>query len=145
MNINAIAVPSEKILAEIWCSTLELDEVDFDDDFFELGGNSLVATQIVSKVRSLFHVELSVRSLFQSPTIAEFTKEVEIALAASGEVGAPPMATVTRDQDLPLSFAQQRLWFLDQMEPNSPLYNMASAICISGTLRVDILEDVFNK
>ncbi len=138
-------VVSVELAAEIWRSVLEVDEVGLNDDFFDLGGNSLSATRIISKVRILFQVELPVRILFQSPTVAEFVKEVEAALQASGEALALPMEALPRDETAPLSFAQQRLWFLDQMEPDSPFYNMASAVRISGALRVDILERVFNE
>src|SRR5919202_1556716 len=106
--------PVEEVLAEIWAETLGVGRVGVTESFFELGGHSLLATRVVSRVRDLFAVELPVRALFESPTIAELAKAVE-EMRRAGLPVLPPVVPVERTGPLPLSFAQQRLWFLEQM------------------------------
>ncbi|MEU0032350.1 amino acid adenylation domain-containing protein, partial [Streptomyces sp. NPDC006335] len=113
------ATPAEELLAGIWAQLLEVDRVGADDDFFELGGHSLLATQVVSRVREVFGAEVPLVALFDHPTVRGLAEVVEGT--ARGLV-APPMAPVPRDRPLPLSFAQQRLWFLDQLQPGSVEY-----------------------
>jgi amino acid adenylation domain-containing protein/non-ribosomal peptide synthase protein (TIGR01720 family) len=122
--------PTQEIVAAIWADVLGVERVGIDDNFFELGGHSLVATQVVARVRAALGVELPLRALFESPTVAKLTD----ALAASGEHEAPPMAPVDRDGELPLSFAQQRLWFLAQLDPGSAEYNIPQALHLRGEL-----------
>jgi amino acid adenylation domain-containing protein len=130
---------AEEVLASIWAGVLGLERVGVEDDFFELGGHSLLATQVVSRVRSVFAVELPLRALFKSPTVAGLAVELEALLAGAGRDAAPPLQRVPRDGDLPLSFAQQRLWFLDQLEPGSPAYNIALPLRINGELSASAL------
>ncbi|HVR95722.1 MAG TPA: non-ribosomal peptide synthase/polyketide synthase, partial [Thermoanaerobaculia bacterium] len=131
--------PIEELLAGIWAEVLGLDRVGTGEDFFALGGHSLLATQVVSRVRSVLGAELPVRTLFESPTVAGLARAVQ----ESGEGQAPPIVPVLRDGDLPLSFAQQRLWFLDQLEPGNPAYNIPLAVRLTGELPVDRLRGVF--
>ncbi|MFC4047960.1 amino acid adenylation domain-containing protein, partial [Dactylosporangium siamense] len=105
------------------------------DNFFVLGGHSLLATQVVSRVRSVFGVEVPVAALFDAPTVAGLAAVVE---AASG-TNAPPIVAVDRGERLPLSFAQQRLWFLHQLAPDSVEYNMSVPIPLPGALDVEAL------
>ena len=124
--------PTEHALAAIWRQLLNLDRVGVHDNFFELGGHSLIATQVVSRVRDALGVELPLRSLFEQPTIAGLAARID----GTGVPSATPdaIARVRRDGALPLSFAQQRLWFLDQLEPGSPVYNIAATLGIDGPL-----------
>ncbi|MGH7283491.1 MAG: condensation domain-containing protein, partial [Polyangiaceae bacterium] len=126
----------ERALAAIWREVLEVERVGIDDDFFELGGHSLLATQLVSRVRRDLGVEVSVRSLFEHPTIA--------SLAASMRTSTPsklaPIAKVPRDGPLPLSFAESRLWFLDQLQPGTAEYNLPDAVRLKGELDEKALE-----
>ncbi|MFN2514249.1 MAG: phosphopantetheine-binding protein, partial [Pyrinomonadaceae bacterium] len=110
------------------------------DNFFELGGHSLKATQVISRVRDTLQVELPLRSLFEEPTVAGLAAKIEIARQSTGSLQSPPLLAASRDGHLPLSFAQQRLWFLDQLEPNSPFYNMPQVLRISGALDVPALR-----
>ena len=129
--------PVEELLAQVWSETLGLDGVGRDDNFFELGGHSLLATQAVSRVRETLGVELPLRTIFETQTLGELAAQV----AAEGQgVETPLLAPIEREGDLPLSFAQQRLWFLDQMEPGLSAYNLPGAVRLTGTLDIDSLE-----
>src|SRR5688572_21772464 len=115
---------TEEILASMWAEVLGLARVGVHDNFFELGGHSLLATQVISRVRKLFGVELPLRDVFEGPTVAELSRSVEAALRAGHGLDDPPIEPVSREQELPLSFAQQRLWFLDSLEPGTTAYNI---------------------
>ncbi|HEY0781559.1 MAG TPA: amino acid adenylation domain-containing protein, partial [Thermoanaerobaculia bacterium] len=126
----------EETLAAIWAEVLRFASGALparDDDFFDLGGHSLLATQVVSRVRDAFGVELPVRALFEAPTIASLAARIEASGASGAEVG-PPLTARPRTGPLPLSFAQQRLWFLDQLEPASATYNLPVAVRLAGSL-----------
>jgi amino acid adenylation domain-containing protein len=130
---------AEELLAGIWAELLGRDRIAMDDDFFAIGGHSLLATQVVARVRSAFGVDLPLRELFEAPTLEGFAARVEEALRSGAGLAAPPIVPVARavrDGDLPLSFAQQRLWFLGQLDPGNPLYNIGIALRIEGPLDV---------
>ena len=139
----------EKELAQIWADVLSLDEVGIHDNFFDLGGHSLSATRVVSQVIKHFQLEIPPKALFQSPTVAEMAavitehREQKRSERNNSEIGSAAAFTlrpVPRDRALPLSFAQQRLWFLDQYEPGSSVYNIPNAIRLTGALNVSALE-----
>jgi len=135
--------PVEELLAGIWAQVLGCESTGIHDDFFELGGHSLLATRVIARVRSLFRVELPLSALFEAPTVAGLAAAVE-ASVGEGTAPAPPLVPVPREagtEDLPLSFSQQRLWFLDQLEPGSPAYNIPAAIRLSGILDVAALAE----
>ncbi|MBZ5723307.1 MAG: AMP-binding protein, partial [Acidobacteriia bacterium] len=131
--------PAEEVIAGIWAEVLKLDAVGVHDDFFALGGHSLLATQVVSRMRQAFQVELPLRSLFEAPTVAGLAERVESMQRQQHGLQAPPLVPVKRQAALPLSFAQQRLWFLDQLEPNNPLYNVPHIVRLTGKLRAEVL------
>ncbi|MEE8584520.1 MAG: amino acid adenylation domain-containing protein, partial [Acidobacteriota bacterium] len=128
--------PVEARLAKIWQDVLECGPVGVDDNFFELGGHSLLATRAVSKIQKLFGLELPLRTLFDSPTVAALADWIERAAVKSPP---PPIEPLSRDQELPLSFAQQRMWFLDRLTPGNPFYNIPVAWRLSGRLDVSAL------
>ncbi|MFF0519186.1 non-ribosomal peptide synthase/polyketide synthase [Actinomadura nitritigenes] len=132
----APATPAEELLAGIWSEVLGVDRVGAGDGFFELGGHSLLATRVISRIRAVFGVEIPLSLLFDRPTVRSLARS--IGEVASGTV-LPPVTNGTRDAPLPLSFAQQRLWFLDQMEPGSSEYNLALPVRLPGTLDVAAL------
>jgi amino acid adenylation domain-containing protein len=132
---------AEEMLAGIWTDVLGLDRVGVHDNFFELGGHSLLAIQVISRVREAFHVELALRDLFETPTIASLTRRIETLIRADQGLQAPPIERVTRDGKLPLSFGQQRLWFLDKLAQGSSFYNISSALRVNGKLDVVALEE----
>ncbi|MFP2901895.1 condensation domain-containing protein, partial [Corallococcus sp. 4LFB] len=133
--------PTEEVLAAEWAKVLGVGRVGARDNFFELGGHSLLATQAISRVRSVFGVELPLRALFEAPTVADLAIRVD---AAALGAKAPPLVPVPRTGPLPLSFAQQRLWFLDQMEPGSTAFNMFTALRLEGALDVSAMERAFH-
>jgi acyl carrier protein len=97
--------PAEEMVAAIWADVLRLERVGVRDDFFELGGHSLNATQVVSRVRDAFRVELPLRALFETPTVEGLAKTIEGLRRSDRALDAPEILPVSRDQDLPLSFA----------------------------------------
>ncbi|MEG4918277.1 amino acid adenylation domain-containing protein [Microcoleus sp. B7-D4] len=138
--------PFEELLAGIWSEVLRLEGVSIHDNFFELGGHSLLATQVISRVRKAFGVELPLHTLFEEPTLAGLAKIVEAACRAEeGSLQALPISPISREGDLPLSFAQQRLWFLDQLMSGTPLYNIPNAIGLKGSLNVTALEQSLSE
>jgi len=137
--------PAEEVLAAVFAEVLGLERVGAEDNFFELGGHSLLATQLISRVRDAFGVEPSLRSVFEAPTVGSLARLVEEAVQAERGVAAPPITPAPRGGDLPLSFAQQRLWFIDQLEPGSPVYNLPSAVRLTGRLDVAALEQTVGE
>ncbi|HVR96627.1 MAG TPA: amino acid adenylation domain-containing protein, partial [Thermoanaerobaculia bacterium] len=132
--------PVEELLAGIWSEVLGLERVGAYDDFFVLGGHSLLATQVVSRIRAVFGVELPLRRLFESPTLAELGRAVR---ESRTDPAVPPIVPVPREGDLPLSFAQQRLWFLDQLAPGGAVYNMPLAVRLTGEVEPARLARIF--
>ncbi len=122
----------EEIVSGIWAEVLRVERVGITDNFFELGGHSLLATQVVSRVRKVFGVEVSLRSLFTHPTAAAMASEVEQQQSSGEGAAAEAITRVARDEEHLLSYAQQRLWFIDQLEPGSAAYNIPSAVRLMG-------------
>jgi amino acid adenylation domain-containing protein len=136
--LTATAV--EEVLLGLWQEVLRVKAVGLGDNFFELGGHSLLATQLLSRVREAFGVEVALRKLFEEPTVAGLGAHVEQLLKQGAGVAAPPITRVLRAGPLPLSFAQERLWFIDKLESGNPFYNVPVLITMSGELDVDALE-----
>ncbi len=136
---GAPPTPTEALVAAIWGQVLGLGRVGIHQSFFALGGDSIRATLIASRVRDALHVELPLRSFFESPTVAGLVASFE---EARGEPGGPiaPLVPVPRHGSLPLSFDQQRLWFLDQLEPGGSQYTRATALRLTGRLDLGALE-----
>src|SRR5262245_42650216 len=130
----------EEILAGIWGEVLRLERVGARDNFFELGGHSLLATQVMSRVRTVLGVEVALRKLFEHPTVRGLAGWVEQAMRESEGRRESPLVPLERRADLPLSYAQERLWFLQQLAPDSPYYNVPMALRLHGALDVEALE-----
>jgi amino acid adenylation domain-containing protein len=131
----------EEMLADIWSAVLGLARVGIDDNFFELGGHSLLATQVLARVQKAFQTELPLRLLFEAPTVARFAERLEAFLKSDELVAHAPIRAARGGADTaPLSFMQQRLWFLEQYEPGGYAYNMPGAVRLSGTLDVAALR-----
>jgi amino acid adenylation domain-containing protein len=135
----------EEMLTEIWEKVLDLERVSIADNFFELGGHSLLATRVTSRVREMFGVELPVRSVFEAPTIRGMSQKI-LAAMLGGEVRQQRhITTVPRDGDLPLSFAQERLWFLEQLESAGPAYHIPIIVRIEGQLDVEAVRKTLQE
>ncbi len=133
--------PVEEIVSGIWSQILGVSQVGIQQNFFELGGHSLLATQVLSRIRAAFQVELPIHTLFNAPTVAGFAQAIAGAQLALKGLLAPPIAPAPRGDELPLSFAQQRLWFLDQLSPGSTQYNMPLvALRLRGRIDLGALE-----
>jgi acyl carrier protein len=130
----------EEVVAEIWQNVLKIERVGVHDNFFELGGHSLLATQVIARLDKLLHVELPLRGFFQSPSVSALAAEIENKLGTGEARESAPVAPAPRDSDLALSFAQQRLWFLDRLLPDKAAYNIPGAWQLQGPLDVPALE-----
>ncbi|HEX8349346.1 MAG TPA: condensation domain-containing protein, partial [Hymenobacter sp.] len=137
--------PVEELLAGIWADVLEVKQVSIHDNFFDLGGHSLLATQLISRLRDTFCVEFPLRGLFESPTVASLSERLEALRRTEQGLVAPPLLPVSREGELLLSFAQARLWFLEQLEPGSGAYNIPAAVRLTGSLDVATLEQSLNE
>jgi len=131
--------PIEEAVAAIWREVLHLGAFSVHDGFFDLGGHSLLATQVISRVRSGFGIELPLARLFESPTVAGLARHVERALRRGETIEAPPLTRQPRPGPVPLSFAQERLWFLDRLAPGSAVYNIPLALRLAGDLDLPAL------
>jgi amino acid adenylation domain-containing protein len=144
---NAYVAPRndlERSLAMLWQEMLGIAEIGVHDNFFELGGHSLMATQLISRLRDAYRVELPLRNLFETPTLAGLAALIAASRETSSTPAATPIRPLPRDGALPLSFGQQRLWFLDQLEPGSPLYNNPAAVHLRGRIEPQTLERCLN-
>jgi amino acid adenylation domain-containing protein len=128
----------EVALAEIWCAALGLERVGADDDFFALGGHSLLASRVQALAAERLGVDLPLAAFFQAPTVAALARRA--ATAAATPRAAPPRPLPREGADFPLSFAQERLWFLHRLEPRSAVYHMAAAARLGGPLDVAALR-----
>jgi amino acid adenylation domain-containing protein len=137
--------PIEAAVAEIWTSLLGAETVGAHDNFFERGGHSLLAVQLLSRLRRTFEVEASLKDFLEDPTVSRLARIVERALEDETAPLAPPPVPVGRDAPLPASFAQQRLWFLDQLEPGRASYHIPAAVKLAGRLDIPALERALNE
>ena len=137
--------PVEELLVGIWQEVLKVERVGIHDNFFELGGHSLLATQLVSRVRELFKVGLLLRDLFERPTVGGLVQKLEEEQRSGKVLTVPPLTRVEREREIPLSYAQERLWFINQLDPNSAAYTMPGALRIDGVLDVGAMERAINE
>ncbi|HEY9805765.1 MAG TPA: condensation domain-containing protein, partial [Candidatus Obscuribacterales bacterium] len=145
LGVDTPRTLTEEMLAGIWAEVLGLERVGIHDNFFELGGHSLLATQIISRIRSVLQVELPLRNLFEFPTIATLAQSLASdRLHPSGQQ-APPILPVDRNQPLPLSFPQQQMWLLSQVQTELPAYNYLFAFQLPGLLNPTALEQALNE
>ncbi|MFL6262093.1 MAG: amino acid adenylation domain-containing protein, partial [Thermoanaerobaculia bacterium] len=131
--------PAEELVAGIWSEVLRVERVGREDSFFDLGGHSLLATRVLSRLREVLGADLPLRALFESPTVAELAARIEEARTVGG-IELPPLVPGLRDGDLPLSFSQERLWFLEQLQPGTAIYHIPNAVRMLGALDVPALR-----
>jgi amino acid adenylation domain-containing protein len=130
----------EEILAGIWSEVLAVVQVGIEENFFELGGHSLLAVQVAARVRTALQIELPLRWVFESPTVRGLAARLQEVRQSETSVSIPAITPALREGPLPLSFAQERLWFVDQLEPGSPVYNISTAVTLEGSLQTAALE-----
>ncbi|MGH7828867.1 MAG: amino acid adenylation domain-containing protein, partial [Candidatus Binatia bacterium] len=132
--------PVEETLARIWAEVLGLEKVGVYDNFFDLGGHSLLATQVISRVRATLKLELPLRSLFESPTVAELAERIGSKIGNIVGKVTRPILPESMDEPYPLSFAQERFWFLSQLEPDNLAYRVSYGFRLTGPLSIEALE-----
>jgi amino acid adenylation domain-containing protein len=142
-TLVAARTPVEELIAGIWAGVLKLERLGVHEDFFALGGDSLLATQVIMRLREAFQRDLPLRMLFELPTVAELATQIAQRRAPADR--PPPLQPSPRDRPLPLSSAQQRLWFLDQLEPNNPVYVLPNALRLRGVLSVPALQQTLTR
>ncbi|ELP56284.1 tubC protein [Microcystis aeruginosa TAIHU98] len=135
--------PIEAQLTQIWSEVLGLERIGVKDNFFELGGHSLLATQVISRCQQAFEISLLLRYLFESPTIAQLSAVILRELQTGSGLKLPGIVPVNRDGDIPLSWAQERLWFVNQLEGESGAYTIDFTMRLLGNLNVKALEQAF--
>ncbi|MEK6278979.1 MAG: amino acid adenylation domain-containing protein [Acidobacteriota bacterium] len=136
---------TEMILAAIWAEVLHCKNVGANANFFDLGGHSLLAMRLASKLRESFKIDLSLRTIFAAATLTEMAREVDAALRQDAAVEMSPIHRRSLERQAPLSFAQQRLWLIQQLEPESTAYNVSNAVRLRGPLNVGALEKALNE
>jgi amino acid adenylation domain-containing protein len=131
---------TEDVLANIWAEVLNLERVGMNDDFFSLGGHSLLLARVASRIGDAFEVELPLRALFEASTVSALAERIETQRRAKAGRIEPPVVALPRNGRLPLSFAQEPLWFFDQLEPGSAAYNIPRALRLKGALNKQALQ-----
>ncbi|MDQ1524083.1 MAG: hypothetical protein QOE47_2007, partial [Pyrinomonadaceae bacterium] len=141
--------PVEEIIAGVWCKLLQLPTVRREDSFFELGGHSLLAAQATARIGNALDTDVPLRLILQAPRLGDLAREVQQLMKdyENDDTGAdmPELVRADRSEPLPLSFAQQRLWFIDQLEPGNSAYNVPFAVRLRGNLNVAALTDSLNE
>ncbi len=131
--------PTETALTHIWGEILGIDRIGMDDNFFALGGHSLLATQIISRIRRTMAVDIGVRAFFETPTVADMARAIDELLRSEEDATYATIPPLVRSQPLLLSYGQERLWFLDQLEGGQNTYNIPFALRLQGKLEVAAL------
>ena len=138
--------PMEELVTNVWAQVLGRERVGARDNFFDLGGHSLLATQVVTRLRDYLRSEVPLHTVFEAANAADLARRLETLLAARAGVEAPPLEPTPRtDGRAPVSFAQQRLWFLDRLEPGNTYFNVPAVFRLSGALDSALLERTINE
>jgi amino acid adenylation domain-containing protein len=141
---QVIPTPIEELVGSMWCQVLGRDRMNPDDNFFQTGGDSLLATQLMLYLRARLSIDLPLRILFEeAPTLGAFARKVEETIRAGASLSRSPIERVKRGEAPPLSFAQRRLWFLEHLDPT--VYNTPAAVRVTGKLDRTALERSLNE
>jgi amino acid adenylation domain-containing protein len=144
-NETGKLTPIEEILAGIWCEVLRLSSVARHSNFFNLGGHSLLVTQVLARVREYLKVELPIRSVFEAPTLEQFARLVQQQISTGNQSGLSPITRVSREGELPLSLSQTRMWFFEQLSSGTSAFNIALGVRFRGPLNIPALEQTFSE
>ncbi|MBW4560438.1 MAG: amino acid adenylation domain-containing protein [Mojavia pulchra JT2-VF2] len=131
---------TEEILAGIWSKVLGVEQVGIHDNFFELGGHSLLATQVISRIRQALTVNISLRSLFENPTVAGLAVIIDQHQSTDINFQLQTIPKLVNRESIPLSFGQQRMWFWEQLQPGSSIYHTAETLHLQGDLNITVLQ-----
>jgi amino acid adenylation domain-containing protein len=137
--------PIEEIVSGIWCEVLRLPAIPRHGNFFNLGGHSLLVTQVLARVRECLKVEIPIRTIFEAPTLAQFARFIEEQLSHGQESELATIKRVARDGELPLSYSQQRMWFFEKLSSGMGAFNIALGVRLTGHLSVSALEQTFSE
>ncbi|HEY6331493.1 MAG TPA: amino acid adenylation domain-containing protein, partial [Blastocatellia bacterium] len=137
---------NEEFMSSLWAEVLDRETIGVEENFFELGGHSLLAMRLISRVRDVFRADIPLRELFEAPTVREFTRALERFIAGNEGWQMPPAITRSAgDGDWPMSFAQQRMWFLQKLAPGLPFYNVPFAFTLRGGLSLQTIEQALKE
>jgi len=137
--------PIEEIVAGIWCEVLRLPSIARNGNFFNLGGHSLLVTQVLARVREYLRVEVPIRSIFEAPTLEQFARLIQEQISHGEQSELTTITKVSREGDLPLSFSQQRMWFFEQLSSGVGAFNIALGVRLTGRLNVSALQQTFSE
>jgi amino acid adenylation domain-containing protein len=137
--------PIEDIVASIWCEVLRLPSVGRSGNFFNLGGHSLLVTQVLARVRDYLKIELPVRSLFEAPTLEQFAQLIQEQISHGKQRELATITRISREGELPLSYSQQRMWFFEQLSSGTSAFNIALGVRLKGALKAAALEQTFSE
>ncbi|MDY6946861.1 MAG: amino acid adenylation domain-containing protein [Pseudomonadota bacterium] len=140
---EAPRTPTEQTMTQIWAELLKLDRVGINDDFFELGGHSLLATRVIVRLQTVLNMDLPLRALFETPVLRALAQRVDAEVTEKRAESLPPLTVAVERDQWPLSYAQERLWFLEQLGLVGAAYNMAATIQLEGRLDIAALERSF--
>jgi acyl-CoA synthetase (AMP-forming)/AMP-acid ligase II/aryl carrier-like protein len=130
----------EEVLAGLWAQVLDVDRVDIHDNFFESGGDSLLATQLLSRLQEVLHTAISFRSFFETPTVEGLASSIESAIQGKQGRQLPAIEPVPREHALPASISQEQIWVIDQLLPGMPFFNIPYALRLTGVCDGAILQ-----
>lgn len=139
------ADPVHQILLDIWKEVLNVNDVSVHDDFFSLGGQSLMAIKVISRINTIFNVNISIQSFFQNLTIYKLGVVVKNSIQGDSKISLHPIVNAGKKEYYPLSFSQERMWFLHELEPESIAYNFIIPLRFLGEFNIDILVESFKK
>jgi amino acid adenylation domain-containing protein len=142
---EAPRTPTELRLADIWCEVLRVRQIGRRDDFFACGGHSLLALQVVARMRDVFHLELPLRELFDAPTLEALAERIDLALAAGAARDIAPIVPVNWEGPAPLSYSQERMWLIQSLNPATTAYNMGAVLWIHGSLDIAAFAESFDE
>jgi len=137
--------PLEEIVAGIWCEVLRIPSIARTGNFFNLGGHSLLVTQVLARVREYLKVDVPIRSIFEAPTLEAFARLIQEQLSHGQQTELTTIPRVERQPELPLSFAQERMWFFERLSSGTSAFNIALGVKFTGPLNVSALEQTFSE
>src|SRR5262249_11460357 len=135
----------ESRLAEIWAEVLGIRKIGPNDSFFDLGGHSLLATQVITRIKEVFQLDLPLTAIFEEPNLGRLAQIIQGQRSEVSRNAPPALVPALRDRPIPASFAQQRLWFIDQLEPGGHMYNSPLSLRIRGSLDPIIVQRALDE